>query len=162
MGNNQLCCSYQPKDQHAQNYDDPKGIKKNGAAADNANDKFKDAMAIAKKNEKKILKLQAVVRGFLQRKVNKLLKDVMEQKNQSNRSREKVPSGNVFSKGKPLPNGCFARELKEMPDHSNFATRATEARLRVFKFDGGQPEGLSLDLIDKGPFEMDNGAIFHG
>lgn len=40
------------------------------------------------------------------------------------------------NKGKPLMNGnSYARELKEMPDHSNEATRNTEARLGAFVFD---------------------------
>jgi hypothetical protein len=61
-----------------------------------------------------------------------MAKEMVEQKNQSYRSREKLPGGNLFSRGKPLPAGCFARELKEMPDHSNFATRSTEAKLGPF------------------------------
>lgn len=55
----------------------------------------------------------------------------------SHRSRDKLPGGfNMLDKGKPLGQGVsFAKELKEMPDHSNEATRSTEARLGAFVFD---------------------------
>lgn len=65
------------------------------------------------------------------------------------------------NKGKPPLKGSFAKELKEMPDHSNAATRATEARLGPFVFDRLDSE-VPQDIIDRGPFELDNGAIFHG
>ena len=42
----------------------------------------------------------------------------------------------MLDKGKPLSQGVsFAKELKEMPDHSNEATRSTENRLGAFIFD---------------------------
>ena len=47
-----------------------------------------------------------------------------------------------------------------MPDHSNEATRSTEARLGDFVFDR---EGEDEDgVVTRGPFEMDNGAIYQG
>ena len=81
----------------------------------------------------------------------------------SNRSRNKLPGGkNMENKGKPLLNGnSYARELKDMPDHSNEATRATEARLGPFVFDRID-SARSVEVIDRGPYEMDNGAIYHG
>lgn len=84
------------------------------------------------------MKLQAVIRGFLQRKVNKIANDFVDPKpKQSHRSREKLPGGkNMENKGRPLMKGnSYARELAEMPDHSNEATRATEARLGPFIFE---------------------------
>jgi hypothetical protein len=52
----------------------------------------------------------------------------------SQRTNKKFGSGNNFSdKGKP--DLLFERELKEMPDHSNAATRETEDRLGPFVFD---------------------------
>jgi len=63
------------------------------------------------------------------------------------------------NKGKVLQ-GSLNKELTDMPDHSNAATRATEARLGPFLFDR-EPE-VSNELIDRGPHELDNGAIFHG
>jgi hypothetical protein len=47
----------------------------------------------------------------------------------SHRGREKFPGGQTLqdNKGKPVLNGTvFAKELKEMPDHSNKFTRQTE------------------------------------
>jgi len=64
--------------------------------------------------------------------------------------------------GKPILNGnSYARELREMPDHSNEATRSTEARLGVFIYDRVQSP-RSEPIIERGPYEMDNGAIYHG
>lgn len=48
-----------------------------------------------------------------------------------------------------------------MPDFSNDVTRGTESRLGAFVFDKEDSQ-RSFDLIEKGPYEMDNGAIYHG
>ena len=55
----------------------------------------------------------------------------------SNRSRKLLAAGSSFdNKGKiSFMGNPFARELAEMPDHSNTATRETEDRLGVFIFD---------------------------
>ena len=64
------------------------------------------------------------------------------------------------NKGKPYPPGnSFARELKEVPDHSTEATRSTEARIGQFVFEQNE---TPRDVIDRGPYEMDNGAIYQG
>ena len=55
----------------------------------------------------------------------------------------------------------YARELKEMPDLSNTLTKATEKRLGPFAFDKADSP-RAQQVIDKGPFELDNGAIYHG
>lgn len=48
-----------------------------------------------------------------------------------------------------------------MPDYSNAATRETEDRLGPFIFD--RPELASnQDVVTRGPYELDNGAIYHG
>ena len=39
------------------------------------------------------------------------------------------------NKGKAVAGNSYARELQEMPDHSNANTRATEVRLGPFIFD---------------------------
>lgn len=59
-----------------------------------------------------------------------------------------------------MPNGSYARELKEMPDHSNSNTRHTENRMGLFEYQKGVEEITNLQ--DKGPHEMDNGAIYYG
>ena len=68
----------------------------------------------------------------------------------------------VQNKGKPIKRGSMlARELEEMPDHSNEVTRATELKLGPFIFDKIEsPRPFSI--IDRGPYELDNGAIYHG
>ncbi len=66
------------------------------------------------------------------------------------------------NKGRPLPPGSsYAKELKEMPDHSNEATRSTEARLGAFIFESDENIVFN-NVSDKGPYEMDNGAIYQG
>jgi hypothetical protein len=65
------------------------------------------------------------------------------------------------NKGKVVAGNSYARELQEMPDHSNANTRATEVRLGPFVFDKiDSPR--SQALIDRAPYELDNGAIYHG
>ena len=55
----------------------------------------------------------------------------------------------------------MARELQEMPDHSNIATRETEERLGVFIFD--RPEFvIDNESVARAPFELDNGAVYKG
>lgn len=55
----------------------------------------------------------------------------------------------------------YARELAELPDHSNEATRATEQRLGPFIFERNDSPRNDR-VIDRQPFEMDNGAIYFG
>ena len=64
--------------------------------------------------------------------------------------------GKVIRKG-----GKQGKELNEMPDHLNDLTRGTEERLGPFIFD--MPDGPDAHLlVSKGPFELDNGAIYFG
>ena len=95
-------------------------------------------MQDAKKNEGRIVKMQANVRGFLSRKANKQSNDFVDPKPLlSKRSNSKMPGGHLLGdKGRPLLHGnSYARELKEMPDHSNEFTRATESKLDPFVYD---------------------------
>ena len=48
-----------------------------------------------------------------------------------------------------------------MPDHSNQVTRATEQRLGAFVWDIDD-EFAHLDLVTRGPCELDNGAVYLG
>ena len=65
-------------------------------------------------------------------------------------------------KGKAVDsNGnSYARELKEMPDHSNEITRATELKLGPFLFDQIESP-RPFPIVDRGPYELDNGAIYY-
>ena len=49
-----------------------------------------------------------------------------------------------------------------MPDHSNPATRETEERLGPFIFDQEQNSPRDAELVTRGPYELDNGSIYHG
>ena len=65
-------------------------------------------------------------------------------------------------KGRPILQGnSYARELREMPDHSNEFTRATEQKMGPFVFEK-ESEANNPDIIKRGPYELDNGAIFEG
>jgi hypothetical protein len=67
----------------------------------------------------------------------------------------------LLDKGRPILQGnSYARELKEMPDHSNEKTKATEAKLGPFIYD--KEDNGPNDLIERGPYELDNGAIYQG
>ena len=46
-----------------------------------------------------------------------------------------------------------------MPDYSNEATRATEKQVGPFEWDEDESQ-YGTDLIVRGPYELDNGAIY--
>mmetsp|Transcript_6462 Transcript_6462/g.6021 ORF Transcript_6462/g.6021 Transcript_6462/m.6021 type:complete len:188 (+) Transcript_6462:162-725(+) len=52
-------------------------------------------------------------------------------------------------------------KIVNVPDYSNAATRATEGRLGAFVYDQDDKFDEN-DLIDRGPYELDNGAIYRG
>ena len=49
-----------------------------------------------------------------------------------------------------------------MPDYSNPATRETEKQLGGFEYDEELDKMYSQDVITRGPYELDNGAIYQG
>ena len=55
-----------------------------------------------------------------------------------------------------------AKQLQEMPDYSNALTRTTEARLGSFNFDLFKPPIYQGTLEERGPMELDNGAVYKG
>lgn len=55
----------------------------------------------------------------------------------------------------------YAKQLAEMPDYSNDATRATEKHVGPFEWDEDESQ-YGNDLIQRGPYELDNGAIYKG
>ena len=55
----------------------------------------------------------------------------------------------------------YARQLAEMPDYSNEAIRDTEKQLGLFEYDQDDAQ-YGTDLITRGPYELDNGAIYKG
>jgi len=54
----------------------------------------------------------------------------------------------------------FAKALKSLPDYSSFATRETEKQLGPFAFDLDDKKLFGNDLLTRGPYELDNGAIY--
>lgn len=59
--------------------------------------------------------------------------------------------------------GQSAVELAKMPDHSNEHVKKTEDRLGRFIFDSdSDSESDSFSVETKGPFELENGVIYHG
>ena len=103
------------------------------------------------------------MRGYLQRKLNKIDQDIADPKPQiSHRSRDKIAAGRNLAenKGKLQKENSFARELKEMPNISNELTKETETRLGPFIFESTDPP--DAELIERGPYELDNGAIYQG
>jgi hypothetical protein len=102
------------------------------------------------------------VRGFLSRKDIKKGNEIADAKPQlSNRSRSKLPGGRNMIENKGKVSLKYAKELKEVPDFNNSLVKATEERLGPFLFD--KPDSArERHLLDKGPFELDNGAIYHG
>ena len=128
MGNTQYCCNYKDKDPHGQEYSNTM-IQKDKKMSLSQRQKSKGLDLVldhARKNTDSIIKLQALFRGYLQRKVNKIANDFVDPKPQlSHRSRGKAAGGkSMENKGKLVLKGnSYARELKEMPDHSNEATR---------------------------------------
>jgi hypothetical protein len=50
-----------------------------------------------------------------------------------------------------------------MPDYSNDLSRKTEQRIGPFKYKNEEiKEGVIGAVINKGPYELDNGAIYSG
>jgi hypothetical protein len=47
-----------------------------------------------------------------------------------------------------------------MPDYSSFATRETEKQLGPFIYDIDPTVSSNIEIITRGPYELDNGAIY--
>lgn len=54
----------------------------------------------------------------------------------------------------------YAKALTEMPDYSSFATRETEKQLGPFVYDIDPTAASNIEIITRGPYELDNGAIY--
>lgn len=80
-------------------------------------------------------------------------------------------SGEIIFKGGGMPdrpkeshrNGLvYAKALSELPDYSSYATRETEKMLGPFVYDMDDKILFDLEIITRGPYELDNGAIYQG
>lgn len=117
MGATAYCCNYKPKDQYAKDYSTENPVSQKVKAS-----RLKDAETRAKRNEAKVIKIQALVRGFIQRKHDRNLRDVLHPApKMSHRSNFRAGGSNVLqNKGKAnITNNNFSRQLSEMPDYSN-------------------------------------------
>lgn len=54
----------------------------------------------------------------------------------------------------------YAKALQELPDYSSYATRETEKMLGPFVYDLDDKILFDLEIITRGPYELDNGAIY--
>lgn len=60
-------------------------------------------------------------------------------------------------------NTAVAKPVAKLPDYSNPATKATEDRLGSFNYEKeAAPSNEGLELIQRQPYELDNGAIYQG
>ena len=117
MGN--MCCNDNGKDGHLfeEKGAEGKPIKLDPKISE-------EQMQVLKKSEKKLIKIQAVWRGYSCRK---------RLKNDDHINQKPRPSGRRSNRP-PNNGGAVARQLNEMPDYSNSATRATEAKLGKFEY----------------------------
>jgi len=56
----------------------------------------------------------------------------------------------------------YARQLHEMPDYSNPATKEAKARVGKFNFDLYAPPENCKPSVKRGPYELDNESIYEG
>jgi hypothetical protein len=99
----------------------------------------------------KLVKVQATLRGYLDRKA---MKGVVITKQTQNR----VAAENAYD---AAPSSGELRELRgEVPDYSNPATKSAAQKYGNFAFT--ETRNDDFKLIKRGPVELDNGAIYTG
>lgn len=103
-------------------------------------------IAFYKANANKVVRIQAFYRSYLARK------KIGFKFHFSNQTVIRINNESPQRPGK---------EIQTIPDYSNPETRATEQKLGPFKYDK-QPTDSDRNLIEKCPFELDNGAIYVG
>ena len=152
MGNTNIspyCCQYGPKDPHAQDF--------GGQAPKN---QFQPNLRVSAADTRKIVKVQAVARGWMVRRNFRFDKKVDEIK-LANSSMKKIPGKKLGqNKGNLGKNG--PKELLKMPDYSNTFTTQTEMRLGPFVYSENDNMAINRNLITRGPIQLDNNAIYEG
>ena len=72
-----------------------------------------------------------------------------------------MPGGRNMVQNKGMVDIKLAKELEKMPDVMSALSRKTEDHLGPFVFD--KPDLVDQSkLIEKGPYELHNGAFYHG
>ncbi len=108
-------------------------------------------MNIGEKHPQKVVKIQSMVRGVVaRRKYKPQLEEV-----------KKNPVENKDAERRDSLNREDCKLITNVPDYSNPATRATEDRLGAFNYDQDHQFDEN-DLIGRGAYELDNGAIYKG
>ena len=154
MGN--TCCNNADKDAHDKDYSN-KPQKKQDEVAGEVDPEL---LSRAAENQEKIVKLQANTRGFLARK------KIKDEKGESYDKNKPKQSSRVSQRNKDGgPGTAVAKPVAKLPDYSNPATKATEEKLGSFNYEKEAPpasELAGLELIQRQPYELDNGAIYQG
>ena len=114
-------------------------------------------------NLEKIMRLQSVLRGFIDRKKQKQVLYYT----QNARGFQNKPERDIlpFNTRVDIQEEIIRAELKEIPenrvpDYSTSATRAVQARLGKFMYQDSLMDDSKR--LKRGPVEMENGAIFTG
>jgi len=91
-------------------------------------------------------------------------KSELERKMNSQRSSYQMFKGGGFpnKRGNAQHGLVYAKQLNEMPDYSNEASRTTEQSIGPFKFDNNDGLVGNASLIDRCPYILDNGAVYKG
>ena len=144
MGN--TCCNQANNDKHSKDYGKPQTKKKNDPA-------MNELLKTASKHEDKVVKIQAGWRGHQVRSHLKVQDDDKHKPRASGRISQRNRDG--------VTGGATAKPITNLPDYSNSATRATEAKMGGFTYDQ-IPQATDKDLIPRQPYELDNGAIYQG
>jgi hypothetical protein len=154
MGN--TCCNNADKDAHDKDYSN-KPQKKQDEVAGEVDPEL---LSRAAENQEKIVKLQANTRGFLARK------KMRDEKGESFDKNKPKQSSRVSQRNKDGgPGTAVAKPVAKLPDYSNPATKATEEKLGSFNYEKEAlpaSELAGLELIQRQPYELDNGAIYQG
>lgn len=96
-----------------------------------------------KPQEEKIVKVQALYKGKMQKRLYK--RQIEEMKQIHDQQFLEPP----------------AREVTTIPEYGNEATKQIEIQLGQFPYDPNE-DPKDVELIERGPFELDNGAIYIG
>jgi len=113
-----------------------------------------------------VIKIQAAIRGYLVRHGVLDRKKSEQSKNRSSRSlknsHRKFRGGAVAGKRGDKNGLVYARAISELPNYSNEASRQTEQALGPFRYDPNDGMLDNPNLVTRGPYILDNGAVYQG
>ena len=148
MGNKACQCLYQKDD--VKNMQIEKTERKSTEHIKKSPKLSSEEQKFYAQNTDKAIKIQSHYRGYMARKkIGPELATVKQQPRVEN----SISADTTQRQSR--------KEVDVIPDYSNSATRETEQKLGSFRFDKLSAEE-SRNLIEKPPFELDNGAIYIG